>query len=74
MPPSPIGHPIAGTSGWRRAPRACDRWSMRQPDSFEVQDETLRERALWMLGVSLMVGVVVVAGLATAAIAVRAAV
>ncbi|APR82404.1 Hypothetical protein A7982_07753 [Minicystis rosea] len=34
----------------------------------------LGARALWMLGVSVMLGVVVVAGLATAALAVRASV
>ena len=40
----------------------------------EVHDERrLAGRALWMLGVSVMVGVVVVAGMAAAAVAVRAA-
>lgn len=34
---------------------------------------SLIERALWVLGVSVMVGVVVVGGLAAAAAAVRAA-
>jgi hypothetical protein len=42
-------------------------------ESLEMADESLRDRALWMLGVSVMLGVVVVASLATAAIAVRAA-
>lgn len=53
---------------------------MRQPsnDVIPLSNTTrvepgLGARALWMLSVSVMVGVVVVAGLATAAVAVRAA-
>lgn len=46
---------------------------------FPLPDDTRAESrigasALWMLGVSVMLGVVVVAGLATAALAVRASV
>lgn len=44
-----------------------------QGASPEASDEGLVARALWVLGVSVMVGVVVVGGLAAAAAAVRAA-
>lgn len=37
----------------------------------QSSNEGLLARALWMLGVSVMVGVVVVGGLAAAAVAVR---
>jgi len=53
---------------------------MQQPsnDVIPLPDEPraidLGTRALWMLGVSVMVGVVLVAGLATAALVVRASV
>lgn len=40
------------------------------PDDARAE-VALGARALWMLGVSVMVGVVVVAGLASAALAVR---
>lgn len=49
---------------------------MREPDRIVIplsDEPALATRALWMLGVSVMLGVVVVASLATAAIAVRAA-
>jgi hypothetical protein len=49
---------------------------MREPEKIVVplaDEPQLAARALWMLGVSVMVGVVLVASLATAAIAVRAA-
>lgn len=59
--------------------------AMKQPANVVIPlpDETRSEarssaylgaRALWMLGVSVMLGVVVVASLATAALAVRASV